>query len=59
MVTSVTKGRTPKLLKGFYNFKTYYDHTLESSRGALSDGTISFPIEPFPGGKFIKKTPHP
>jgi hypothetical protein len=35
--------------------KTYWhDHSVESSWGALSDGTISFPIQPFSGMHFLK-----
>jgi hypothetical protein len=47
MVTSVTKGETQKLHKKFKIVETYWhDHSLESS-GSLSDGTISFSIQPF------------
>jgi hypothetical protein len=50
MVTSVTKGGTQKLSKTFNIVETYWrDHSLESSGGALSDGTISFLIQPFSG----------
>jgi hypothetical protein len=43
MATYVTKGGTQKLLKTIKIVETYwYDHSLESSRGALSDGTITF-----------------
>jgi hypothetical protein len=48
MVTSVTKGG--KLPENFKIVGTYWhDHSLESSWGALSDGTISFFIQPFSG----------
>jgi hypothetical protein len=41
MVTSVHKGRTQKLPQKFKIVETYWhDHSLESSCGALSDGTI-------------------
>jgi hypothetical protein len=47
MVTSVTKGGT----QIFKIVETYgHDHSLERSWGALSGGTISFSIQPFPGG---------
>jgi hypothetical protein len=50
MVTSVTKGGTQKLAKEFKIVETYrHDHSLESFRGALSDGTISLSIEQFSG----------
>jgi hypothetical protein len=40
VVTSVTEGGTQKLPKKFKIFETYrHDHSLESSQGALSDGT--------------------
>jgi hypothetical protein len=43
MATSDTKGGTQKFPKQFKIVKTYgHDHSLESSRGALSDGTTSF-----------------
>jgi hypothetical protein len=42
-VTSVTKDGTQKLPKKIKIFETYsHDHSLESSRGTLSDGSISF-----------------
>jgi hypothetical protein len=43
MATSVTKGGTQKLPQKIKIVETYcHDHSLESSRGALSDGTNSF-----------------
>jgi hypothetical protein len=43
METSITKGGKQKLQKNIKIVKTYWhDHSLESSWGALSDGTISF-----------------
>jgi hypothetical protein len=52
MVTSV-KGGTQKLHKKIKIVETYWhDHSLESSRGALSDFTI-FSIQPFSGEKCI------
>jgi hypothetical protein len=47
MVASVTKGGTHKLYKRFIKIvETYWhDHSLESSWGALSDGTICFSIQ--------------
>jgi hypothetical protein len=40
MVTSVTEGGTQKLPKAFKIIETYcQEHSLESSGGALSDGT--------------------
>jgi hypothetical protein len=54
MVTSVTKGGTQKLLNIFMIVKIYWhDHSLDSSLGALFDGDISFPIQPFSGEKSI------
>jgi hypothetical protein len=52
-VTSVyTTGqcRTQKLPKKLKIVETnWHDHSLESSLGALSDGTVSFSIQPFSG----------
>jgi hypothetical protein len=49
-VTNMTKGGTQKLPKTFKGCRTYWhDHSLESSGGALSDGTISFSIRPILG----------
>jgi hypothetical protein len=57
MVTPVTKGMkggTQKLPQKFMIVETYWhDHSLESSWGALSDGTISSSIQPFLGEKCI------
>jgi hypothetical protein len=54
MVTSVTKGGTQKLPQRFEFVETYWhDHSLESSWGALSDGTISLSIPPLSGEKCI------
>jgi hypothetical protein len=51
MVTSVTKGGTQKLPKKFKIVETYrQDHSLESSRGTLSDGSI-FRLNSFLGEK--------
>jgi hypothetical protein len=51
---TVTKGGKQKLPKIFKIAKTYWhDHLLESSCGALSDGTISFSIQSFLGEKCI------
>jgi hypothetical protein len=48
MVISVTKGRTQKLPQTFKIVKTYgHDHSLRSSWGPLSDGSISFTIHQF------------
>jgi hypothetical protein len=64
MGTSVTKGGTQKLPQKIKIVETYWpDHSLESSSGALSDGTISFSIHSFSGEKFISwffslKKPH-
>jgi hypothetical protein len=50
MVTSVTKGKIQKLAKKFKIVETYWlEHSLESSWWALSEGTISFSIQLFPG----------
>jgi hypothetical protein len=50
MATFVTKGGTQILPKTFTIVETYsHDHSLESSWGALSDGTISFSIQLFLG----------
>jgi hypothetical protein len=50
MVTSVTKGGTQKLPKKVKIVETYWhDHSLESSWGALFDGTIIFLFQPFLG----------
>jgi hypothetical protein len=50
--TSVTMSGTQKSRKQFKIVWTYWhDHSLESSWGALSDGTIGFPIQLFFGGK--------
>jgi hypothetical protein len=50
MMTAVTKGGTQKLPPKFKIVKTHWqDHSLGSSWGALSDNTISFPIQPFSG----------
>jgi hypothetical protein len=47
LLTSVTKGRTQKLPQKIKIAETYrHDHSLESSWGALSDGTIRFLIQP-------------
>jgi hypothetical protein len=52
-VTFVTKDGTQKLPQKFNIVETYWhDHSLESSWGALSDGTISFSIHPFWRGAF-------
>jgi hypothetical protein len=62
MVTSVTKGGTQKLPQAFKIVETFWhDHSLESSWGALSDGTISFAIQLFSRGEcifwiFLKKS---
>jgi hypothetical protein len=46
MVTEVTKDGTQKLPKICKTVDTYrYDHSLESSWGALSDRTVSFSIQ--------------
>jgi hypothetical protein len=46
MVTSVTKSRTQKLSQKIKIVERYWhDHSLESTWGALSDGTISFLIQ--------------
>jgi hypothetical protein len=63
MATSVTKGGTQKLIKQFNIVETYWhDHSLEKSKWALSDGTISLSFPPSSGDKlifwfFLKKTP--
>jgi hypothetical protein len=52
--TSVTEHGTQKLAKKFKIVETYrHDHSLESSRGALSDGRIGFPIQPFSEEKHL------
>jgi hypothetical protein len=49
---TVTKGRTQKLPKKLKIVETHWhDHSLESSWGACSDGTISFSIPHFQGEK--------
>jgi hypothetical protein len=54
MVTSVSKSGTQKLAKEFRIVETYWhDHSFERFWGALSDGTISFSIQPFSGEKCI------
>jgi hypothetical protein len=54
METSVTNGWIQKLPKKFKIVETYWhDHSLESSGGALDDGTIRFSIQPFLGKKCI------
>jgi hypothetical protein len=55
MATSVTKGGTQKLSKKINIVGTYWhDHSLESSWGALSDGTIVFPIQSFLESMFLQ-----
>jgi hypothetical protein len=52
MATSVTKGGT-EIAKTFKIVETYWhDHSLDISRGAPADGTISFSIQPFSGDAF-------
>jgi hypothetical protein len=48
--TSVTVSGTQKLPPKNKIVETYrHDHSLQSTGGALSDGTISFEIQPFWG----------
>jgi hypothetical protein len=53
-VNAIAKGGTQKLPQKFKIVEIYWhDHSLERSWGALSDGTISFSIQPFSGGQYI------
>jgi hypothetical protein len=38
--------------------ESYYDHSLESSWGALSDGNIRFSIQPFSGENAFSQKNH-
>jgi hypothetical protein len=52
MMKTVKASVKDRLLKKLQNVETHWhDHSLESAWGALSDGAISFSIEPLLGGK--------